>query len=362
MALDIFRGITIAFMIVVNNPGSWENVYPPLLHSYWHGCTPTDLVFPFFLFIIGVAMWYSNKKSDHQLSGRIMIRILKRSVLIYIIGLAINEYVTLSPDISRLRLMGILPRIALVYLLASFIVLGLSVKMVRILTGFILLAYWGILVFFGGDTPFTLEANFVRTFDISVLGIKHVAEFHGIKFDQTGLLSSLPSIVNVLTGYLAGRLIDTTEFKMAAVKKLILYGTIGIAAALAWSLILPMNKPLWTSSFALYTCGFASLFLGILIWIIDIKGFTSWGKPFHVFGINPLFLYVFSEILAITFGFQLIHLASGEKTSIISWLYNKCFLPLASPVNASLVYAIAFTAVCWFAGWMLYRKRIIIKI
>lgn len=362
IALDVFRGLTVALMIVVNNPGSWESVYPPLLHSYWHGCTPTDLVFPFFLFIIGAAMWYSNKKSDHLLSGKVVIKILKRTALIYLIGLAINAYATFSPDLSKIRLMGILPRIALTYCAASFIVLGLSVKWVRVLIGIILLAYWAILVVFGGDTPFTLEGNFVGRFDTAVLGIKHMAEFHGVKFDQTGLLSTLPAIVNVLFGYLAGRLIDTSEVRISAVKKLIPYGIGGIAIALAWNLILPMNKPLWTSSFALYTSGFASLFLGILIYIIDIRGYTGWAKPFLIFGINPLFLYVFSELLAITFGFSLIHLASGEKISVTSWLFNTCFLPLASPLNASLLYALVFASVCWLAGLILFRRNIIIKL
>jgi predicted acyltransferase len=362
LALDVFRGLTVALMIVVNNPGSWESVYPPLLHSYWHGCTPTDLVFPFFLFIIGAAMWYSNKKSDHTLSGKIVIRILRRTALIYLIGLAINAYAIFSPDLSKIRLMGILPRIALAYCAASFIVLGLSVKWVRILIGFILLAYWAILVVFGGDTPFTLEGNFVGRFDTAVLGIKHVAEFHGAKFDQTGLLSTLPSLVNVLFGYLAGRLIDRSEAKITAIKKLVIYGIAGIVIALVWNFILPMNKPLWTSSFALYTSGFAFLFLGLLLWIIDIKGFTGWAKPFLVFGINPLFLYVFSEILAITLGFSLINLVSGAKIAVSTWIFSNCFLPIGNPVNASLLYALVFTFICWLAGWVLYKKKIIIKI
>jgi predicted acyltransferase len=362
IALDVFRGLTVALMIVVNNPGNWKSVYPPLLHSLWHGCTPTDLVFPFFLFIVGAAMWYSYKKFDHKLSGNLVLKILRRTALIYLIGLLLNAYAVFSLDLTRIRLMGVLPRIALGFGIASFIVLSLSVKWIRILAGLILLGYWAILLIFGGDTPFTLEGSFVRSFDIAVIGIKHIPDFHGVKFDQTGLLSTLPSIVNILLGYLAGRLIDISEIKVVAIKKLILFGIAGVAVALAWSLVFPINKPLWTSPFVLYTCGFASMFLGILLWIIDMKGYAKWAKLFLVFGVNPLFLYVFSEVLAITFGFQLVHLISGEKTSISNLIYTNCFLPVAGPFSASLLYALVFTFICWIPGWILFKKKIFIKL
>jgi predicted acyltransferase len=362
IALDIFRGLTVALMIVVNNPGSWASVYPPLLHSVWNGCTPTDLVFPFFMFIIGAAMWYSYKKSDHKISNSLVLKILKRSVIIYLIGLALNAYSVFSLDLSTIRIMGVMPRIAMAYCIASFIVLGFQIKWLRVIIGLILLLYWAIIVMFGGDTPFTLEGNFARTFDIAVLGLNHIPVFHGVKFDQTGLLSTLPSIANVLFGYLAGRLIDTSEIKLQAIKKLVIYGISGIAAALLWNILFPINKPLWTSSFVLYTCGFASFFLGILLWITDIKGYSKWANPFLVFGINPLFLYVFSEVLAITLGLELAHVASGDKTSITNWIYTTSFLPVAGHNFGSLLYAISFAAVCWFAGWMLYRRKVIIKL
>jgi predicted acyltransferase len=362
MALDVFRGLTVALMIIVNNPGSWASVYPPLLHSVWNGCTPTDLVFPFFLFIIGVAMWYSYKKTDHKISNSLVLKVLRRSVIIYLIGLSLNAYAVFSLNPATIRIMGVMPRIAIAYCIASFIVLGIPVKRVTLLIGVILLVYWAILVMFGADTPFTLEGNFARTFDIAVLGLNHIPEFHGVRFDQTGLLSTLPSITSVLFGYLAGRLIDTSEIKLKAIKKLIIYGLSGIAAALLWNLLFPINKPLWTSSFVLYTSGFASLFLGILLWIIDIKGFTKWSTPFLVFGINPLFLYVLSEVLAITFGFELASFASGEKTSIVNWIYTTCFIPVAGHKSASLLYAIAFASVCWLGGWLLYKRKIIVKL
>jgi predicted acyltransferase len=362
IALDIFRGLTVALMIVVNNPGSWSSVYPPLLHSVWNGCTPTDLVFPFFLFIIGTAMWYSYKKSDHRISKSLVVKIVKRSVIIYLIGLSLNAYSVFSLDLTTIRIMGVMPRIAIAYCIASFIVLGFQIKWLRIIIGLILLLYWAIIVTLGGDTPFTLEGNFARTFDIAVLGLNHIPLFHGVRFDQTGLLSTLPSIANVLFGYLAGRLIDTSEIKLHAVKRLLIYGISGIAAALLWNILFPINKPLWTSSFVLYTCGFASLFLGTLLWITDIKGHAGWAKPFLVFGINPLFLYVFSEVLAITLGLEIARFTQGDKTSITNWIYTTCFLPVAGQKLSSLMYAIVFAGVCWLAGWILYRKKVIIKL
>ena len=238
----------------------------------------------------------------------------------------------------------------------------LSGKWIKIVSAIILLFYWALLVVFGGDSPFSLEGNFARTFDIAVFGINHIPVFHDVKFDQTGLLSTLPSIVNILLGYLAGRLIDTSEIKMDATKKLILWGVAGIGVALAWNFIFPINKPLWTSSFVLYTCGFASMFLGFLLWIIDIRGYSKWANPFRVFGVNPLFLYVFSEVLAISFGLELARLASGEMTSVTNWIYTSIFLIVASPVNASLLYALAFVLVCWIAGLILFRRKIYIRL
>jgi predicted acyltransferase len=361
MALDVFRGLTVFFMIIVNNPGNPEFTYAPLMHSKWNGCTPTDLVFPFFMFIVGAAMWYSYKKYNYKLTGNVVFKILRRSFFIYLAGFLITWYSTLSFDLSGIRIMGVLPRIAIAYCIASFIVLRLRKNWVIITTLLILLGYWAILLIFGGNSPFSLENNFARTFDIAVLG-KHVHEFHGVQFDQTGLLSTLPSIANILLGFLAGKLIDTTEIKMNAVKRLIIYGVAGIALGIAWSFLFPINKPLWTSSFVMYTCGFASLFLGIFLWIIDIKGYKKWTTPFQVFGMNPLFIYVFSEFLAITLWIGIIKTPLGESVSTAGWLYNSVLSPLVGKFIGSLLFALMFTFICWLIGWVLYRKKIFIKL
>jgi predicted acyltransferase len=362
LSLDVFRGITICLMIVVNNPGSWEYVYGPLRHSAWNGCTPTDLVFPFFMFIVGSAMWYSFKKYGHSLSKGISIKVLRRTALIFLIGLALNAYAVHSLEWSSLRIMGVLQRIALAYGMASFIVLGTRAKYAGIITGIILLVYWGVLVVFGGDSPFSLEGNFVRQFDIGVFGEGHIPVFAGVKFDQTGLLSTLPSIGNVLIGFLAGRLIDQSGNRKDAFKKLVIWGVALIAVSLLWSLVFPVNKPLWTSTFVLFTSGLALIFLGILLWITDIKGYIKWTMPFRVFGMNPLFIYVLSILLGITFGIGFIQSASGEMVSVTNWIFARFYEPLAGPMIGSLLYALSMAAFCWFVGWILFKRHIFIKI
>ncbi|HNW56239.1 MAG TPA: DUF5009 domain-containing protein [Bacteroidales bacterium] len=362
VSLDVFRGLTIAFMIIVNDPGNWSYVYAPLKHSPWNGCTLTDMVFPFFMFIMGAAMWYSYKKYNHELTGKLVLKILRRTFLIYLIGFLISWCSMWSFDLSNIRIMGVLPRIAVAYAIASFIVLCLRLNLVMVFTALILLGYWIILLAFGGDYPFSLEGNFVRTFDIAILGLNHVPEFHGVRFDQTGLLSTLPSVANVLFGYLAGRLTDTSEIKLKAVKRLVLFGAAGVALALVWSLVFPINKPLWTSSFVIYTSGFASILLALFLWLIDIKGYTGWSKPFLMFGMNAIFIYALSQFMALAFRVRVALPGTGESVSLTNWIYSTCFLPLAGKFNGSLLYALTFTFMLWVVSWILYRKKIFIKL
>lgn len=363
IALDVFRGLTIALMVVVNNPGSWSFVYAPLRHSKWHGCTPTDLVFPFFMFIMGAAMWYSFKKFNGSFTKPLVLKIIRRSALIFLIGLAINLYATFSLDFSHVRIMGVLNRIGLAYGIAAFIVVGIRFNYVKIATAVILLGYWTILVIFGGDSPFSLEGNFAGTFDAFVLGEDHLPGFHGYAFfDQTGLLSTLPSVGNILLGYFAGRLIDKTSDKLTAVKKLVIYGVAGVVIAQAWNLIFPINKPLWTSSFVIYTSALAMIFLAVFLWIIDIKGFKKWTAPMQVFGMNPLFIYVFAIVLANTLNIKTAHLPSGELVAVKSWIYTQVLVPLVGNINGSLLFALSLGFICWLVGWFLYKKQIFIKI
>ncbi len=362
LALDVLRGITIAAMILVNNPGSWSHIYAPLEHSKWHGCTPTDLVFPFFLFMVGVSMFFSFSKYGGTLNKDSFFRLLKRTFLIFAIGLFLNSFPQWSKDFSALRVMGVLQRIAIVYGLASIIVLSVNKKWLPFISAGILLIYWVILFYFGSGEPYSLEGNATIPFDKMILGEKHMYHGFGIPFDPEGLLSTIPSIVTALLGYMAGGLIRKNENTGIPVK-LLIWGATGIVSGWIWGLFFPVNKPLWTSSYVLYSAGWASSVLGILIWIIDVKSYKKWASFFVVFGMNPLFIFTLSILWAITL-IRLVRFndGSGESTNGYSWLYHHVFEPLAGPLNGSLLFALAHVFFFWVIGWLLYRKKIFIKV
>jgi len=367
LALDVLRGMTIAFMILVNTPGSWSFVYPPLLHAEWHGCTPTDLVFPFFLFVVGVSMFFSFSRSQNSLNKDSLLRVARRAALIFIIGLFINSFPQWITDYSQLRIMGVLQRIAVAYFFAAIIVLALSRKWIAITGGVILLAYWGILYFLGGDDPYSLTGNLTIPFDSAILGEAHL--YRGFReggvpvaFDPEGLLSSLPAIVTVLIGYLAGILIKETE-KVKVPVKLLAYGAVFTLAGYVWGFVFPINKPLWTSSYVLYTAGQAAILFGILIFIIDIKGYKKWTSFFVVFGLNPLFIFALSGVWAkILWMLIRIETADGGTIAASGWLYHNIFVPIAGNMNGSLLYAITHIVFFWLIGLILYKRKIFIKV
>jgi len=362
LALDVLRGITVAMMILVNTPGSWSHVYAPLLHAKWRGCTPTDLVFPFFLFVVGVSMFFSFSKYDNTLNKESLLKIGKRILLIFAIGLFLNSFPQWATDYSKLRILGVLQRIAIAYGIASVLVLAVNRKYLPYLGGTILLIYWGLLWYFGGAAPYSLEQNATLAFDSAVLGENHLYKGFGIPFEPEGLLSTIPAIVTVIIGYLAGDLIKTSEPKCVP-NKLLLAGIAGVAAGALWGLIFPLNKPLWTSSYVLYTAGWAAMLLGALVWVIDIKGLSRWSTFFVVFGVNPLFIFALSGLWAKILG-RLIKItgADGNSVSGASWLYNEVFVPLAGNLNGSLLYAISHVLVFWFIGYILYHRKIFIKV
>ncbi|TAJ13729.1 DUF5009 domain-containing protein [Marinilabiliaceae bacterium JC017] len=362
LALDVLRGITIAGMITVNTPGSWAHIYAPLKHSAWHGCTPTDLVFPFFLFVMGVSMFFSFSKYNNSLNKASLLKVGKRSVLIFGIGLFLNSFPQWMCDFSSLRILGVLQRIAICYLFASLIVLAARPKYVPIIGAVILLAYWGLLAMLGGADPFSLEHNATIAIDRFVLGESHMYHGFGISFDPEGLLSTIPAIVTVLLGYLVGYLIkNTTKEKVPL--KLIAFGAAGIVVGWLWGLVFPINKPLWTSSYVVYTAGLGTTLLAILVWIIDIKGYKKWTSFFVVFGMNPLFIFALS-VFWVKSLFRFIHItgADGKVLNGYSGLYQTVFVPLAGELNGSLLFALSHIAMYWFIGWLLYKNRIFIKV
>ncbi len=367
LALDVFRGMTIAFMILVNTPGSWQYVYAPLLHAEWHGCTPTDLVFPFFLFVVGVSMFFSFSKYSDGLNKDSLVKVLRRTLLIFLIGLFINSFPQWMTDYSQLRIMGVLQRIAVAYGLAAIIVLSFSRKWIIISTGIILFLYWALLYLFGGNDPYSLTGNLVLRVDQFILGADHLYKgfrYNGepIAFDPEGLLSSLPAVASVLAGYLVGLLIKKAE-KNKVPLLLLGLGAIFTVVGLIWGLVFPINKPLWTSSYVVYTSGLAAILFGVLIYLIDIKSYKSWTSFFVVFGMNPLFIFALSGIWARSMWMLFrIENSEGNMISASGWLFQHVFLPLAGNLNGSLLYAITHVVFFWLIGYVLYKRKIFIKV
>jgi len=361
VALDVLRGLTIALMIMVNNPGSWSYVYAPLRHSNWNGCTPTDLVFPFFLFIVGVSMWFSFKKYGDGLTKKGLLKVLKRFLVIFIIGLFLNAFPKF--DFEHLRFFGVLQRIAIAYAIGAILCMQFNYKQLFIVFVIILVGYWGLLYFGGSNDVFSLTSNVVRKVDLLLFGENHVYKGFGMPFDPEGLLSSIPAVATVILGYFTGQIIENSDKVTTAIKKMILFGISIAVIGWFWGYLFPINKALWTSSYVLYTGGLAMLFLTFLLWIIDVNKMRNWAKPFIHFGTNPLFIFVFSGI----YGRILIYLvkftnSNGEIETGYSYLYTHVFVPIAGNMNGSLLFAISHIIFFWLLTYILYRNKIFIKI
>jgi predicted acyltransferase len=357
LALDIFRGMTIFFMIIVNTPGSWEYVYPPLRHAEWNGLTPTDLVFPFFVFIVGVAMSLSFQK--YQVADRTIWvnKVLKRTALIFLAGLALNWFPLFNRHISDLRIFGVLQRIALAYGIGSLLVIFLKEKWIPFFFAIILMMYHGVLLFFGGNLPLSLEDNAVRSLDLWLLGESHIYGGYGIPFDPEGLLSTLPSVGTVLYGYWVGKVMSMKQSISEKMRSLLPYALGGLFLGIAWHLFgFPINKPIWSSSYVLVTGGMATIFLIVLLWILDEKGWQKWANVFKAFGLNPLISYVLSGVLI-----KLAFLWKIEDQNIYSWLYEHVFQNLGN-MSGSFIQALIYTLAIWAFAWWMYGRKIVIKL
>lgn len=387
VALDVLRGMTVAGMILVNNPGSWSKIFAPLRHAEWHGCTPTDLVFPFFLFIVGAALSFSFAKYGDGIDAKSIGKLIKRSALIFLTGLLLNAFpfYPTSPDsalsfgenylnyIGSIRIMGVLQRIALCYLLGGALALWLR-KPGKIAFGMAVLMtiHIAVLVIFGSEDPFSLEGNISGSIDVAIFGDKHVYHGFGKAFDPEGLLGVLSGSATVLLGFTIGGLIRKATNKSDAVAQLYTIGLLSLGAGVVMSIFIPINKPLWTPSYVFYAGGWSILMLALFIYFIDIKGREKLFFPFKAMGLNPLFAFVMAGVLAKTLGrvIRWTEIAVTDdntiKESVVSassWIYRNCCVEVFGHNEfGSLMYALMYVTLFLLMAIWLYKKKIIIKL
>ena len=372
-SLDVFRGITIAAMILANMAGVADDVYRPLSHSEWHGCTPTDLIFPCFLFIVGVAMTFSLSKytAENKPTKAVYLRILRRTAILFILGLVLNGFWNQGVwtfDLSSIRLMGVLQRIALTYLFASLIVLKLPRKSQWLVAGGLLIAYWLTMMYIPvpdyGAGVLTREGNFGAFIDRLIIPKAHLYKGDGFNFmgDPEGLFSTIPAIVSVLAGYFTGEWIkDKKQATSQTSMDLVLFGLCCLVIAIIWDVAFPINKKIWTSSYVLFTSGWALMLLAACYELIEVRVIKRWSKPFEIMGLNAIALFVASVFLIkITAKTQI---GTGESAiSIYNWIYQNIFASWSGNFNGSFLFALV-TLLFWYGvAVLMYQKRWFIKV
>ena len=356
LSLDVFRGLTICFMIIVNTAGSWSCVYWPLDHAKWHGFTPTDLVFPSFLFAVGSSIFFSKKSWEHMNASDVYWKIIKRGAIIFLIGYLMYWFPFVKHSDAGLvfkpfhntRVMGVLQRIGLCYIIGSFILLKFSFRSILAIGIGLLLLYWGLLAW-GGD--FEMTTNLGHKIDLALFGDSHLYHGEGVAFDPEGLLSTMPSIVNVLGGYLVTSFMINGGITKDKLMKLALVGFGILILSWVWNMVFPINKKIWTSSFVLHTVGWDMIILSILSYLVDILNVRKGVSFFYVAGRNPLFLYLLHELIAIL----LLFFRTSEGKSYYSAIFETVYKPLGCHLG-SFLFSLTFMLVCWTAGWYLNKR------
>ena len=360
LSLDVLRGLTVALMIVVNTPGSWSHVYAPLLHADWHGFTPTDWVFPTFLFVVGNALAFALPKYAALGDGAVVAKVLRRAALIFLLGFLLYWFPFCMPDgaggvrlapLADTRIPGVLQRIGLCFGIAALVLHFFKGRGAALFAVLALAVHWFILAKFG---DYTQQGNAAAKADLWLLGERHLYHGEGLPFDPEGLLGTLPATVNVIAGYYAGRLLLVRGAAPRVLLTLLVAGAACVAVALCWSLALPVNKKLWTGSYVLLTVGLDLLVLPALVYAIEVRGVRRGTYFFEVFGKNTLFIYLLSEVLVIV----MVKTWVGSVT-VYDWLFAKAFAPSKA---GSLAFAVVFMLACWSVGWWLDRRRIYIKV
>lgn len=362
MSLDVFRGLTIAGMLLVNNPGTWSAVYPPLRHAEWHGWTPTDLIFPFFLFIVGVAMTFSFAAAMEKGSPRpaIMRKAASRGVILFALGLVLHSYPWIGFDFDGLRIPGVLQRIAVASVVAAGIVLwsGRGTRAAAIVA--LLLGYWAVMewVPVPGSGRGVLEPgrDLGAYIDRRLFGTDHLWA-QSRTWDPEGLLSTIPAVATVLIGVFVGEWLRGSRPAAEKARGLAIGGAGAIIVGLAWDLVFPINKPLWTSSYVIFTAGMAAITLALCFWLIEVRDHRRWGYPFLVLGVNAITAYFLSSLSARVIG----SIPVGEG-SLKTAVYRALLASGLPPVDASLAFAIGFVLFWIGVMWVFYRRGILIKI
>jgi predicted acyltransferase len=354
IALDAFRGLTMAFMVLVNDAGDGKHVYWPLEHAEWHGWTPTDVVFPSFVWIVGITITLSlGKRVAAGVSRGILFRqALKRAAILFLLGLAV--YAAPAFSLSTQRVLGVLQRIAICYLVAAAIYLTTGLRgQIAWLIG-LLTVYWLLMAFAPvpgyGSGRLDVEGNFAHYIDRIALGAHN---YHNTKtWDPEGIVSTLPAIATALFGILCGRLLALNIPLGKKIGWMLLAGAALLCAGQVCNIWLPINKKLWTTSFSLFMAGLDFVLLSVFLWLVDVRGYRAIVKPFVIMGLNPITIYMISELLDEALAITGLHKA----------IYNAAFAPIASPYNASLLWALAYTALMFVPAWIMYRRNWIIRI
>lgn len=368
LALDVFRGITIGGMLLVNNPGSWEHVYPPLEHAEWNGWTLTDTIFPFFLFIVGVAMTFSfaGQRAKGTGRGRIFARSVKRAGILFLLGLLLAAFPYYNLDPAHLRIPGVLQRIAVCFLGASAVYLFVPRRGRPWVAAALLLGYWAAMTLVAvpgcgagnlADKGCTLAAYVDR----AVLGTNHMWA-SAKTWDPEGILSTFPAIATVLLGIFAGEWIRGERTPAERATGLFFAGNALMAAGLAWNAAFPINKNLWTSSYVLFMGGMAMVALAMCYWLVDVKGKRGWTRPFVVFGTNAITAFFLSGVFARLLNMVKVPGGPAGSQPVKAWIYQDVFASWLRPIDASLAFAVAFVLLWWATMEVFYRRKIFIKV
>jgi predicted acyltransferase len=366
MSLDAFRGATIAGMMLVNNPGTWGAIYPQLEHAEWNGWTFTDWIFPFFLWIVGVAMTmsFAHRQERGDTKSQLLVQVVKRSLIIFGLGLFIAGFPFFN--FSSIRIPGVLQRIAVCYFIASLIILYTKNIRTRVywLAGF-LISYWVMmkLIPVPGIGAGVLEKgrNFAAYIDSLVLS-GHMWS-HTKTWDPEGIVSTLPAVATTLFGVLTGHYLRSQLSKEEKTAWMFVAGNILLLIGATLDMWLPINKSIWTTSYSIFMAGWALVCFAMFYWTIDVKGYKRWAKPFIIFGMNAITVYAFSELIGRLYGSVItLRQPDGTEISLQGYIFQTFFVSLASPINASLIYAICFLFFLFLIAWIMWKRKWFLKV